>query len=149
MQLPERSLIGTDGKLCFHPHSDSERVNADLRTSCRMNPDTIRNGSVLVFWRKEAFLTIGDQNSTSHGLHLRLTCVCLGGSQVCIPAGLPRCQKSLCTSSAQGGWRRSLNAVACSYKTNAQAPLPLQAEPSEPLSSPRKAHSYQPHKPGW
>jgi len=92
VQLPERTLIKTDGKLCFHPKSgcsDSDfdiythpmrTANKNLRTACRTKPDTIRNWSILLFWRKQAFLTSLNQNSVSRRPHLISTCTHLGGS---------------------------------------------------------------------
>ena len=106
VQLPERILIQTDGKLCFHPgrvRSDSDldiythpmrRANKNLRTACRTKPDTIRNWSILVFWWKQAFLTALNQNSISCRLHLMLTRVYLGGSAHVVPI-LPTAREGL------------------------------------------------------
>lgn len=61
------------------------RANESLRTACRTKPDTIRNWSALVFWRKQAFLTTLNQNSVSCQLHLTLTCIYLGRSAHVVP----------------------------------------------------------------
>lgn len=61
------------------------RANKSLRTACRTKPDTIRNWSILVLWRKQAFLTTLNQNSVSCRLHLTLTCIYLGRSAHVVP----------------------------------------------------------------
>lgn len=79
-----------------------QRADTNLRTTCRMKPDTIRNPSILESCWKSTFLTAGNQSGISHWLHLRLTCVCLCGS-VCILPILPTDQGG---SWQLGDWRR-------------------------------------------